>query len=155
LIVGGEKSQGNSVHLLSVIDKGETAEEIEARMKYAEKKIDAIQNKLMPKVKINVTSEVVSTKAGYRTCGAGVLASSKGTATHEIKGVEEIIISKAEEMNASLIALSSVGKGYLDEADIGIGSVAKELAVGKISAFSQAGNRIWLQRKIYNIVNPY
>jgi nucleotide-binding universal stress UspA family protein len=113
-----------SVHLLSVIAKGETAEEIEARMKDAETKLDAIKNELLSKVKINVTTEVASTKAGFRTYGVGGLASSKGTATPEIKGVEEIIISKAEETNASLIALSSGGKGYLDEADSGIGSIA-------------------------------
>jgi nucleotide-binding universal stress UspA family protein len=113
-----------SVHLLSVIAKGETAEEVEARMKDAEMKLDAIKNELLSKVKINVTSEVASTKAGYRTYGAGGMASSKATATPDVKGVEEVIISKAEEIDASLIALSSGGKGYLDQADTGIGSVA-------------------------------
>jgi nucleotide-binding universal stress UspA family protein len=112
-----------NVHFLSVIAKGETAEEVEARMKDAEKKLDAIENELLSKMKVNVTTEVVSTKAGYRTYGAGGLALSKGTDLPEVKGVEEIIISKAEEMNASLIALSSEGEGYLDEAETRIGSV--------------------------------
>jgi hypothetical protein len=35
---------GTNVHLLTVIAKGDTAEEIEARMKDAEKKLDAVKN---------------------------------------------------------------------------------------------------------------
>ena len=112
-----------NLHLLSVVAKGETADEVDARVKDAEKKLDAIKNELLSKVKINATSEVVSAAAGFRTYGIGGMASTKGAATPEIKSVEEIIISKAEEINASLIALSSGGKGYLDDADTGIGSV--------------------------------
>ena len=112
-----------NVHLLSVVAKGETAEEVDARVKDAEKKLETIKNELLSKVKINVTSEVVSAAGGFRTYGIGGMASTKGADTPEVKSVEELIISKAEEINASLIALSSGGKRYLDEADTGIGSV--------------------------------
>jgi nucleotide-binding universal stress UspA family protein len=70
-------------------------------------------------VKVNVTSEVVSAEAGYKTYGTGGMASSKGVATPVIEGVEGIIIQKAEEIDASMIALSSAGKGMLDEATVG------------------------------------
>jgi nucleotide-binding universal stress UspA family protein len=108
-----------SVHLLSVIGKGETEAEVDARTKDAEKKLEALKSDLLAKVKVNVTSEVISAEAGYKTYGTGGMASSKGVATPVIEGVEGIIIQKAEEIDASMIALSSAGKGMLDEATVG------------------------------------
>jgi nucleotide-binding universal stress UspA family protein len=108
-----------NVHLISVIGKGENAAEVEARMKDAQGKLDALKTDLLAKVKINVTSEVLSAEAGYKTYGTGGMASSKGVATPVIEGVEGLIIQKAEEIDASLIALSSAGKGMLDQATVG------------------------------------
>jgi nucleotide-binding universal stress UspA family protein len=108
-----------NVHLISVIGKGENAAEVEARMKDAQGKLDALKTDLLAKVKINVTSEVLSAEAGYKTYGTGGMASSKAVATPVIEGVEGLIIQKAEEIDASLIALSSAGKGMLDQATVG------------------------------------
>lgn len=108
-----------NVHLLSVIAKGESVAEIEARTKDAQEKLDAIKTDLMSQVKINVTSEVVTVGAGYRSYGSGGMTQTKGGSIPDIGGVEGTIMAKAEEIDASLIVLSSAGKGYLDASTVG------------------------------------
>lgn len=108
-----------NIHLLNVVAKGETADEIEARTGHAKEKLDAIKADLMSNARISVNDEVASTASGYRTYGTGSMAAIKGGDIPDIGGVEGMIMARAADMDASLIALSSAGKGYLDATTVG------------------------------------
>jgi nucleotide-binding universal stress UspA family protein len=108
----------NNAHLINIVARGESPKQVEARVSDAKNKLQVISDDLA-KAGVKSTIEVVSASAGEpRTYGTGGMAAVK-TPFVDVGGAAEKILSKAEEMDVSLIALSSAGKGYLDALTIG------------------------------------
>lgn len=82
------------IHLLHVVSRGETEEELAVSMKDAEEKLEAIRREI-DRPGLNVTTEVI------------------------VGDPVEQICSKGDELDASLIALSSVGKDTMHTGRIG------------------------------------
>ena len=115
-----------NVALVNVVAKGESSQEVEARVKQAEPKLEAIREQLV-QAGINATADVVTAEAAQpRTYGTGGMAAVHGSSFLSSGGVADKIISLSEEKDSSLIALSSHGKGLLDE--LFIGSVVFDVA---------------------------
>jgi nucleotide-binding universal stress UspA family protein len=113
----------NNVQLINVVAKGESAQEVEARVKDAQMKLDAIRDDLT-KAGIKAIAEVIVADAGEpRTYGTGGMA-----AVHfvNVGGEADKIISTSEKEDSSVIAMSSHGKGWMN--DLLIGSVVFDVA---------------------------
>ncbi len=116
----------NNVELINVVAKGESAKEVEARVKDAQTKLDAIRDEL-EKAGIKATTEVLTAEAGEaRTYGTGGMAAVHTAPFVDVGGEADRIISTSEKKDSSLIAMSSHGKGWMD--DLLIGSVVFDVA---------------------------
>jgi nucleotide-binding universal stress UspA family protein len=116
----------DNVVLLHVVAKGETMEEVEARVLDAKKKLEDIKTELT-KAGINTTALVLTGEADKpRTYGTGGLASVEPTHVVSVGGAVEKISSVADGEDVSIIAMGSHGKGWLDQATIG--SVVSDVA---------------------------
>jgi nucleotide-binding universal stress UspA family protein len=114
-----------NVALVNVVARGESTQEVEARAKQAEPKLEAIREQLVA-AGINTTADVVTAEATpARTYGTGGMAAVHAPFLSS-GGVADRIISLSEEKDSSLIALSSHGKGLIDE--LFIGSVVLDVA---------------------------
>lgn len=115
----------NNVQLINAVAKGESAKEVEMRVKDAQAKLNAIRDDLA-REGINATAEVITADADEpRTYGSGGMAAVKAPFV-DVGGVADKIIATAERNDSSLIAMSSHGKGLLDE--LMIGSVVFDVA---------------------------
>lgn len=120
-----------NVVLLHVVAKGETMEEVEARVSDAKNKLEDMKTDLI-KAGINATALVLTGEANKpRTYGSGGLASVESTPVVSVSGAVEKISSVADGEDVSLVAMGSHGKGWLDQSTIG--SVVSDVA--------QAGSR--------------
>jgi nucleotide-binding universal stress UspA family protein len=116
----------NNVELINVVAKGESAQEVETRVKDAQIKLDAIRNDLA-KAGINATAEVIVADAGeQKTYGTGGMAAVHKAPFVDAGGEADKIIATSEKMDSSLVAMSSHGKGWMD--DLLIGSVVFDVA---------------------------
>lgn len=119
------KPTGN-VHLTNVVARGESTEDVEKKVADAKMRLASIQED-MDKAGINATANVVTAAPGeQRTYGTGGMAAVKASPFVDVGGVAQKIISMAEAFNASLIAMSSHGKGWLDQ--LTVGSVVFDVA---------------------------
>jgi nucleotide-binding universal stress UspA family protein len=115
----------DNAHLINIVARGESSKQVEARVNDAKIKLQAISEDLA-NAGVKSSIDVVSAAAGEpRTYGTGGMAAVK-TPFVDVGGAAENILAKAEEMDVSLIALSSAGKGYLDA--LTIGSVVFDVA---------------------------
>ncbi len=115
-----------NAELINVVAKGESAKEVEARVNEAQTKLDAIRDDLA-RAGINATTDVVTADAGEpRTYGTGGMAAVHTAPFVDVGGEADKIISMSEKKDSSLIAMSSHGKGWLD--DLLIGSVVFDVA---------------------------
>ena len=116
----------NDVLLLNVVAKGISQSQVDHALKNARDLLDAMKADL-EKSGIKTKTMAVSTVAEEpRTYGTGGMVRVETTPLASLGGVVDRILSVAEIENASLIALGSHGKGWLDEATIG--SVASDVA---------------------------
>jgi len=116
----------NNVELINVVAKGESAKEIEARVKDAQTKLDAIVNDL-GKAGIKATTEVITAESSEpKTYGSGGMVAVHVAPFVDAGGEADKIILTAEKKDSSLIAMSSHGKGWMD--DLLIGSVVFDVA---------------------------
>jgi nucleotide-binding universal stress UspA family protein len=117
----------NNVQLINVVAKGESAQEVEARVKDAQMKLDAIRDDLT-KAGIKATAKVIVADAGEpRTYGTGGMAAVHNAAPFvNVGGEADNIISTSEKEDSSMIAMSSHGKGWMN--DLLIGSVVFDVA---------------------------
>ena len=87
----------NKVQLINVVAKGESAQEVEARVKDAQMKLDAIRDDLA-KAGITATAEVLTAEAGEpRTYGTGGMATVHTTPFVDVGGEADKIISTSEK----------------------------------------------------------
>jgi len=120
-----------NVVLLHVVAKGETTEEVEARVSDAKKKLEDMKTDLI-NAGINTKALVLTGEVDKpRTYGSGGLAGVESKPVVSVSGAVEKISSVADGEDVSLVAMGSHGKGWLDQATIG--SVVSDVA--------QAGNR--------------
>jgi len=116
----------DNVLLLNVVAKGESQSQVDNALKNARGLLDAMKADL-EKSGIKAKTMAVSTVAQEpRTYGSGGMVKVETTPLASLGGIVDRILSVAEIENASLIALGSHGKGWLDEATIG--SVASDVA---------------------------
>jgi nucleotide-binding universal stress UspA family protein len=116
----------NNVKLINVVAKGESAQEVEMRVKDAQAKLDAIRDDLA-KAGIGATAEVLTADAGKeRTYGTGGMAAVHKAPFVDVGGEADKIILAAEKMDSSLVAMSTHGKGWME--DLMIGSVVFDVA---------------------------
>ncbi len=112
--------------LLNVVARGEDQSQVDAAISRAQVKLDGMAADLKNSG-INAKTAVVSTVGeGPRTYGSGGMVKVDATPLATVGGVVDKILTVAEIENASLIALGSHGKGWVDEATIG--SVAFDVA---------------------------
>jgi nucleotide-binding universal stress UspA family protein len=116
----------NDVLLLNVVARGESQSQVDNALEDSRKLLDAMKADL-EKSGIKAKTMAISTVAEEpRTYGSGGMVKVETTPLASLGGIVERILSVAEIENASLIALGSHGKGWLDEATIG--SVASDVA---------------------------
>lgn len=121
-----EAKLAKDVLLLNVVVKGEDQPQVDAAIKNAQEKLEVMKADLA-KAGINAEAIAVSATAGEpRTYGSGGMVKVETTPLVAVGGVVDRVLSVAENVNASLIAMGSHGKGWLDEATIG--SVASDVA---------------------------
>jgi nucleotide-binding universal stress UspA family protein len=116
----------NEAVLLNVITKGESEKQVEDSLRESKEKLDAIRDEL---VRSGVKATAIVLKVGpgvARTYGSGGMVESKPPAYALAGGAAEKILEVAEAEDISLIAMSSHGKGWLDQ--ILIGSVVFDVA---------------------------
>jgi len=116
----------DDVVLLNVVAKGESRSQVDRALKNSSDLLGSMKTDL-EKSGIKAKTMAVSTLAEEpRTYGSGGMVRVETTPLASLGGIVERILSVAEIENASLIALGSHGKGWLDEATIG--SVASDVA---------------------------
>ncbi|HNX40524.1 MAG TPA: universal stress protein [Methanothrix sp.] len=112
--------------LLNVVARGEDASRVEEAISAAKSRLDEMASDLKGSG-IDAKTVAVSTLGqGARTYGSGGMVKVEATPLATVGGVVDKILTVAEMENASLIALGSHGKGWIDEATIG--SVAQDAA---------------------------
>jgi nucleotide-binding universal stress UspA family protein len=115
-----------NVLLLNVVARGEKESQVDAALKKAREKLEEMKAD-MAAAGIGARTFAVSAVAeGQRTYGTGGMARAGATHMAAVGGVVDKILSVAEIEEASLIALGSHGKGWIDE--VTIGSVASDVA---------------------------
>jgi nucleotide-binding universal stress UspA family protein len=121
-----EAKLAKDVLLLNVVAKGEKQSQLDASIKIAHEKLDEMKADLAA-AGISVRTFAVSAAAEEpRTYGSGGMVKVGPTHMATVGGVVDKILSVAEIEEASLIALGSHGKGWIDE--VTIGSVASDVA---------------------------
>jgi nucleotide-binding universal stress UspA family protein len=116
----------NDVLLLSVVAKGENQSHVDAALKDAHEKLEVMKADLAA-AGIGARALAVSATAEeQRTYGSGGMVKVGSSHMATVGGVVDRILAVAEVEDASLIALGSHGKGWLDEATIG--SVVSDVA---------------------------
>lgn len=121
-----ESRLAQKVVLLNVASGGEDQASVDQALENSRAKLEVMRSEL-ERSGVQAKSVAVSAlPAEPRTYGTGGMAKVQVTPYASIGGVVERIITISEIENASLIALGSRGKGWLDEA--GIGSVASDVA---------------------------
>lgn len=115
-----------SVLLLNVVARREKESQVDSAIKNAREKLEEMKADLAA-AGISARAFAVSTAAEpQRTYGSGGMARAGATHMAAVGGVVDKILSVAEIEEASLIALGSHGKGWIDE--VTIGSVASDVA---------------------------
>lgn len=116
----------DNILLLNVVAKGEKQSQLDASLKDAHKKLEEMKADLAA-AGIGAKAIAVSAAAEeQRTYGSGGMVKVEPTHLAAVGGVVDRILAVAEIEDASLIALGSHGKGWLDEATIG--SVVSDVA---------------------------
>ena len=116
----------DNILLLNVVAKGEKQSQLDASLKDAHKKLEEMKADLAA-AGIGAKAIAVSAAAEeQRTYGSGGMVKVEPSHMAAVGGVVDRILSVAEIEDASLIALGSHGKGWLDEATIG--SVVSDVA---------------------------
>jgi nucleotide-binding universal stress UspA family protein len=114
----------DEVVLLHVVTRVETADQLQAEVQMAEKKLTAIKEE-MAESGIKATVRVLAAHPGEdRTYGTGGMAAVKPPFI--AGGAADKIISAAEKEDVSIIAMSSHGKGWVEK--LLIGSVVFDVA---------------------------
>lgn len=114
------------VLLLNVVARGEKESQVDAALKNAREKLEEMKADLAS-AGIGARTFAVSAAAEkQRTYGSGGMVRAGATHMAAVGGVVDKILSVAEIEEASLIALGSHGKGWIDE--VTIGSVASDVA---------------------------
>jgi len=116
----------NNVLLLSVVAKGENQSQVDVALKNAQEKLEDMKADLAMSGIFAKTIGVSAASGGAKTYGSGGMVKVETTPLATVGGVVDRILSVAEIENVSLIAMSSHGKDWLDEAVIG--SVASDVA---------------------------
>ena len=115
----------DNVLLLNVVAKGENQSQVDAALGKAQTGLEEMRTDLA-KAGINAKAIAVSATASEaRTYGSGGMVKIETTPLAAVGGIVDRILLVAEIEKATLIALGSHGKGWLDEATIG--SVASDL----------------------------
>ncbi|VVB71486.1 Universal stress protein [uncultured archaeon] len=120
------KNLTKNVLLLNVVARVESLEQLEAEIKSAQEKLEAIKADL---VHVGMTVNAVAlsaVKGEARTYGSGSMVKVKTTPFASVGGVVDKILSVAEGEDVSLVALGSHGEGWMDQATIG--SVVADIA---------------------------
>ena len=121
-----EAKLSKDVMLLNVVAKAEKQSQLDAALEKAHEKLDNMKADLAT-AGISARTFAVSTAAEEpRTYGSGGMTKVGPTHMAAVGGVVDKILSVAEIEEASLIALGSHGKGWIDE--VTIGSVASDVA---------------------------
>jgi nucleotide-binding universal stress UspA family protein len=114
----------DEVVLLHVVTRAETADQLQDEVQTAERKLTAIKEE-MAESGIKTTVRVLTAHPGEdRTYGTGGMAAVKPPLI--AGGAADKIISAAEKEDASIIAMSSHGKGWVEK--LLIGSVVFDVA---------------------------
>jgi nucleotide-binding universal stress UspA family protein len=114
------------VLLLNVVAKAEKQSQLDAALKDAHEKLEEMKADLAV-AGISARTFAVSAAAEEpRTYGSGGMVKVGPTHMAAVGGVVDKILTVAEIEEASLIALGSHGKGWIDE--VTIGSVASDVA---------------------------
>ncbi len=112
--------------LLNVVARGEDPSQVDEAMSAAQAKLDDMAADLKSSGIRSQTAVVSAHGEGPRTYGSGGMVKVDATPLASVGGVVDKILTVAEVENASLIALGSHGKGWIEEATIG--SVAYDVA---------------------------
>ncbi|MDD2755567.1 MAG: universal stress protein [Methanothrix sp.] len=116
----------NNVLLLNVVAKGEKQSQLDTSLENAHKKLEEMKADLAA-AGISARTFAVSAAAEEpRTYSSGGMVKVGPSHMAAVGGVVDKILTVAEIEEASLIALGSHGKGWLDE--VTIGSVASDVA---------------------------
>ena len=116
----------DNILLLNVVAKGEKQSQLDASLKDAQEKLEVMKADLAT-AGIGAKAIAVSAAAEEpRTYGSGGMVNVGPSHLAAVGGVVDRILAVAEIEDASLIALGSHGKGWLDEATIG--SVVSDVA---------------------------
>lgn len=116
----------DNILLLNVVAKGEKQSQLDASLKDAHEKLEVMKADLAT-AGIGAKAIAVSAAAEeQRTYGSGGMVNVGPSHLAAVGGVVDRILAVAEIEDASLIALGSHGKGWLDEATIG--SVVSDVA---------------------------
>jgi len=114
----------DEVVLVHVITRAESVDQLEAAMNEAEKRLYVIRDDLAA-AGIRATVQVLKAGSGHaRTYGTGGMVEVRSSAV--AGGAAEKIIDASEKEDVSMIAMSSHGKGWIDQ--ITIGSVVFDVA---------------------------
>jgi nucleotide-binding universal stress UspA family protein len=116
----------DNVLLLNVVAKGENQSQADLALKNARTMLEEMKANLEKSGIVAKTMAVSAVAGEARTYGSGGMVKVGMTPFVSIGGVVDGILSIAETENASMIALGSHGKGWLEEATIG--SVASDVA---------------------------
>ena len=116
----------DNVLLLNVVAKGEKQSHVDASLKNAHEKLEEMKADLAA---AGISAKAIAVSAAseqQRTYGSGGMVKVEPSHMAAVGGVVDRILSVAEIEEASLIAMGSHGKGWLDEATIG--SVVSDVA---------------------------
>lgn len=108
----------NNVVLLNIVAKGKAVQQVEAKVKDSQNKLDSLKNELI-QVGINASAIVQTIVSKFRTFDYGGAAEVNTAPFVSVEAAVEKILATAEEQDVSLIALSCHGKGWFDQATIG------------------------------------
>ncbi|OPY50898.1 MAG: Universal stress protein [Methanosaeta sp. PtaU1.Bin112] len=114
------------VLLLNVVAKAEKQSQLDAALKNAHEKLEGMKADLAVAGISARTFAVSAAAEEARTYGSGGMVKVGPSHMAAVGGVVDKILSVAEIEDASLIALGSHGKGWIDE--VTIGSVASDVA---------------------------
>lgn len=115
-----------NVMLLNVVAKGEKESQVEAALKNAREKLEEMKADLASAGISARTFAVSAVAEEPRTYGSGGMVKAGATHMAAVGGVVDKVLTVAEIEEASLIAMGSHGKGWIDE--VTIGSVASDVA---------------------------